>query len=441
MTVKGPEADILRRLEQKSFKAYLVGGCVRDRIMGRPIHDTDITTSALPEQVMEVFSDMKTIPTGLKHGTVTVISEGIPFEITTFRVDGDYTDSRRPDTVRFTPDINEDLARRDFTINAMAMDADGNIVDPFGGRNDISHSIIRCVGEPEKRFTEDALRILRGVRFASQLGFTVENATEKAMLSLSDRLDLISRERVREEFDKLLCGRNCVEVLLRYRSIIAQIIPEIEPCFGFDQHSRYHRHDVYSHIVDTIEAVPESDLFLRRAMFFHDIGKPPMFTMDENGEGHFKGHAPLSAEMAETIMQRLRYDNRTIERTCLLISLHSDKVNTDTQVKKLLSRLGAEDFCKLMEFKKADNCGKNEFVLHENELFDKLADTARSLVREDFCLSLSQLAVNGQDMLALGLKGKAVGEALNELLGKVIEDELTNDRDTLINYIRGKYNA
>jgi len=438
MTVKGPEAEILRSLEKAGFEAYLVGGCVRDRLMGKAVHDVDMTTSALPEQVMDVFRDLKTIPTGLKHGTVTVIYEGSQYEITTFRIDGGYTDSRRPDSVEFTPDIREDLARRDFTVNAIAMDADGNIVDPFCGEEDIRRSVIKCVGEPERRFTEDALRILRGVRFASQLGFTVEPQTEKAMLGLRGRLDLISRERVREEFDRLLCGRNCVEALIRYRDIIAQIVPEIEPCFGFDQHSHYHRYDVYSHIIHTIEAVPEDDLFLRRAMFFHDIGKPPMFTMDESGEGHFKGHAKLSAEMAEVIMQRLRYDNQTIERTCRLIALHSDKLKTDIQVRKLLGQLGEEDFCKLMEFKKADNSAKNGFVLSDNEMFDSFIEKAHRLIREGFCLTLGQLAVNGQDMLALGLKGKAVGEALSELLGKVIEEELPNEKDALTDYIRGK---
>lgn len=438
MTVKGPEAEILRSLEKAGFEAYLVGGCVRDRLMGKAVHDVDMTTSALPEQVMDVFRDLKTIPTGLKHGTVTVIYEGSQYEITTFRIDGGYTDSRRPDSVKFTSDIREDLARRDFTVNAIAMDADGNIVDPFCGEEDIRRSVIKCVGEPERRFTEDALRILRGVRFASQLGFTVEPQTEKAMLGLRGRLDLISRERVREEFDRLLCGRNCVEALIRYRDIIAQIVPEMEPCFGFDQHSHYHRYDVYSHIIHTIEAVPEDDLFLRRAMFFHDIGKPPMFTMDESGEGHFKGHAKLSAEMAEVIMQRLRYDNQTIERTCRLIALHSDKLKTDIQVRKLLGQLGEEDFCKLMEFKKADNSAKNGFVLSDNEMFDSFIEKAHRLIREGFCLTLGQLAVNGQDMLALGLKGKAVGEALSELLGKVIEEELPNEKDALTDYIRGK---
>ncbi|MBR4626667.1 MAG: CCA tRNA nucleotidyltransferase [Ruminococcus sp.] len=426
--------EILAALEQAGFRAYYVGGCVRDSIMGRAIHDTDITTDALPEQTMAVFSGHTVIPTGLKHGTVTVLSGGIPYEITTFRIDGSYTDSRRPDSVDFTRNIEDDLARRDFTMNAIAMDSRGNTVDPFGGRADIADGIIRCVGDPEQRFTEDALRILRAARFASQLGFAIETDTAAAMHSLSGRLDNISRERVREEFDKLLCGRFSTKVLLEYRDIIARIVPEIVPCFGFEQHSHYHKYDVYSHIVHTIEAVPEDDLLLRRAMFFHDIGKPRMFTLDENGEGHFKGHAPLSAEMAESIMKRLCYDKHTIWRTCRLISLHSEKIRDEIKLRKLLSVLGEEDFCKLMEFKKADNCGKNDFVLAENIQFDSYIEKARSLVREGFCLSLSQLAVSGNDMLTCGITGKRVGEVLGILLNKVIEGELPNDRQALTEY-------
>jgi len=430
-----PDSEwILEKLEASGFKAYMVGGCVRDRLMGRQIHDTDITTDALPEQITAVFSGEKVIPTGLKHGTVTVLLSGTPYEITTFRVDGSYTDSRRPDNVEFTSDIEADLSRRDFTMNAIAMDRRGNIVDPYGGADDIKAGVIRCVGEPERRFTEDALRILRAVRFASQLGFQINSYTEKAMLELRTRLDLISRERVRDEFDKLLCGRNSTEVLLRYREIIAQIIPEMRPCFGFEQHTPYHRYDVYSHIVHSIEAVPEDDLFLRRAMFFHDIGKPPMFTLDDNGTGHFKGHAPLSAEMSLDIMKRLRYDTHTIERTCRLIGMHSDKIKDEVQLKKKLSELGLEDFCKLMEFKKADNCAKNEFIQADNEIFDSYIGTARRLVRENACLSLRQLAVNGSDIAALGVSGKDIGQVLAKLLDLVIEGSLTNDRDTLLSY-------
>ena len=319
-------------------------------------------------------------------------------------------------------------------MNAIAMDSHGNIVDPFGGAADIKAGIIRCVGEPERRFTEDALRILRAVRFASQLDFRIEQATENAMIDLHSRLDLISRERVREEFDKLICGGSSTDVLLRYREIITQIVPEIVPCFDFDQHSRYHKYDVYSHIVHSVGAVQADDIFLRRAMFFHDIGKPQTFTLDENGEGHFKGHPKLGAEMAEVIMKRLRYDNHTIERTCRLISLHSEKIRSDVQMKKLLAKLGEDDFCKLMEFKIADNCAKNDFVLAENELFKDYIVAAHRLINSDACLTLSQLAVNGSDIAALGVSGRQIGFVLGKLLDLVIEGTLPNDRDTLTEY-------
>ncbi len=425
---------ILSALENAGYKAYFVGGCVRDKLMGRQLHDIDIASSSTPEQTCEVFSSEKVIPTGIKHGTVTVISGGIPYEITTFRFDGSYSDSRRPDNVRFSDSIEEDLARRDLTINAVAMDVRGNITDPFGGADDIRNRLIRCVGDPEKRFTEDALRILRTARFASQLGFSIAPETAAAMEKLRGRLDIISRERVRDELDKLLCGEFCLEVLLRYKSLIAQIIPEIVPCFSFEQHSRYHRWDVWGHIARTVAAAPADCLLLRRAMLFHDIGKPPMFTMDENGEGHFKGHAPLSAEMAEAIMKRLHYDNDTIRLTCELIRLHSDKINTEKQLRRLIARLGTENFCLLMEFKKADNCGKNEFVAAENADFDKFAAEARRLAAEGECLSRAQLAVDGNDMLALGFKGKQIGAALDRILELVIDGKLPNDRALLTEF-------
>ena len=437
MTVRLKGEKILAALESAGFEAYYVGGCVRDLIMGRDIHDTDITTSALPEETTAVFSGYKVIPTGIKHGTVTVICDGEPFEITTFRQDGNYSDSRRPDSVTFSRSISEDLARRDLTINAIAMDLRGNTVDPFGGREDISNGVIRCVGDPEKRFTEDALRILRAARFASQLGFTIEPETASAMHSLRGRLGLISRERVRDELDKLVCGRYCTDVLLDFRDIIAEIIPEMTPCFDFEQHSKYHKYDVYGHIVRTVASAPQDNLLLRRAMLFHDIGKPPMFTLDENGEGHFKGHAPLSADMTYEIMKRLRYDSHTIALTCKLISLHSEKINTEKQLRRLLSDLGADTFSLLMEFKKADNLGKNDFVAAENPGFEALAEKARELAAEGACPKLSELAVNGGDMLALGLEGKAVGDTLRTLHQLVTDGDLPNEKDVLLGYARG----
>lgn len=437
-----PEAEaLLKRLEDAGYEAYYVGGCVRDHLMGRAVHDIDITTNALPEQTAAVFEGFKVIPTGIKHGTVTVLAGGSQYEITTYRIDGGYSDSRRPDSVEFSSDITQDLARRDFTMNAIAMDVRGNIVDPFGGRGDIERSLIRCVGKPEKRFTEDALRIMRGVRFASQLGFDIEEKTAQAIIEMRGRLSIISRERIREELDKLLCGKDCGKVLSEYRVIIAEIIPEMVACFGFDQFSRYHKYDVYEHIVKTIASAPPNDLMLRRALLLHDISKPQMFTLDENGVGHFKGHAKVSAEMARDILTRLRYDNKTIALTCDLIAHHSDKIRSERQIRLLVSSMGIESFLALMDFKKYDNCGKNEFVLAENEEFDRFKAIAQEFYDSGECISLSQLAVNGSDLAELGMKGREIGTALAQLHSLVISGDLPNDKQALTNYILNGINT
>lgn len=437
-----PKAEaLLKRLEDAGFEAYYVGGCVRDHLMGRAVHDVDITTNALPEQTAAVFEGYKVIPTGIRHGTVTVIAEGTPYEITTYRVDGSYSDSRRPDSVEFTPDIVQDLARRDFTMNAIAMDIRGNIVDPFGGRGDIEHALIRCVGEPEKRFTEDALRIMRGIRFASQLGFGIEEKTAQAIIDMRGRLSIISRERVREELDKLLCGKDCGKVLTDYRVIIAEIIPEMVACFGFDQFSRYHKYDVYEHIVKAVTSAPQDQLILRRALLLHDIAKPQMFTLDENGVGHFKGHAKVSAEMAKEILTRLRFDNRTIALTSQLISHHSDKIHSERQIRLMVSEFGIETFLMLMDFKKYDNCGKNDFVLDENKEFDRFKVIAREFADSGECITLSQLAISGSDLTELGFRGKEIGTALAQLHSLVISGDLPNDKQALTNYILNEINT
>ena len=429
---------ILERLENNGFEAYLVGGCVRDSLIGRQISDYDITTNALPDEIIKVFSDLSVITTGIKHGTVTVIADTTPFEITTYRIDGKYTDSRRPDNVSFTSELKEDLARRDFTVNAIAMDRHGNIIDPFDGCSDIKNGIIRCVGNPMERFSEDALRILRGIRFASQLGFEIEEKTSECILSLSDKLNNISAERIRDEFDKLICGKNCSRIMLLYRDVIAQFIPEIRDCFDFAQHSRYHKFDIYTHIVKAVESAPENNVIMRRTMFFHDIGKPSMFRLDDQGEGHFKGHAAVSAEMAKEIMKRLRYSTHDINITCELISRHSDKIQSDKQIRRIISKTDQEFFFMLIEEKKADNMAKQPFVLAENEVLDKLADSARRIIAENSCLKLADLAVNGNDMISIGIEGKEIGIILNKLLGLVVDEELPNDKTILLSYTKEK---
>lgn len=426
---------ILSKLENAGFEAYLVGGCVRDMLMKRPLHDYDITTNALPYQTCEIFADDKVIPTGIKHGTVTILHDAEAFEVTTFRVDGEYTDSRHPDEVRFTPCLKEDLERRDFTMNAIAMDLHGNISDPFNGRQDIENRIIRCVGNPEERFSEDALRILRAVRFSSVLDFEIEKSTASSALKLKTRLENISAERISTELVKLIGGINSVGVMLEYRDIIGQIIPELIPCFDFKQLSRYHKYDVYEHTVRAVNAVPHGingEDIIRIAMLFHDIGKPDMFTIDENGFGHFKGHAKVSALKARDILHRLKFDNKTIDAVCGIISRHSDKIESEKHIKRIINEIGLDGFLMLIEAKKADNSAKNEFVLEENKIFDSFADTARRLVAEKSCMSLACMAINGKDLLALGFKNKEIGICLNSLLDMIIDEVIPNDRDSLL---------
>lgn len=423
---------IIEKLAENGFSAYLVGGCVRDSIMKRDIHDIDIAAGSLPEDVIRIFGEKNTIPTGIKHGTVTVMIDKIPYEVTAFRTDGEYTDGRHPDSISFVSTIEEDLSRRDFTVNAMAMSSSGEITDPFGGREDISRKLIRCVGNPEKRFSEDALRILRAMRFASQLGFEIEENTASAMIKLKENLAKVSAERIRTELDKMICGKNCVKVMLEFREIIAQIIPEMRECFDFDQHSHYHKYNVYEHTVRAVDASSADNLIIRRTMLFHDIAKPKMFTIDEYGEGHFKGHPQEGALLTREIMERLRYDNRSIAVTTLLIDKHSEKIRSEQQFRRLAAEIGSEAFFLLMEVKKADNLAKNEFVSAENADFDRYSEQLKALITENCCLSLNQLAINGNDLINLGFRGSHIGKILNALLGLVIDGEIPNDRQILL---------
>ncbi|MCM1132925.1 MAG: HD domain-containing protein [Ruminococcus flavefaciens] len=439
---------ILTALESAGFQAYIIGGCVRDMIMGREVHDFDITTNALPQQIIDTFPGEKVIATGIKHGTVTVLYENEPFEITTFRIDGEYSDSRRPDSVEFTSSLKEDASRRDFTMNAIAVDSNGNVFDYFNGVSDIENHIIRCVGDPEKRFTEDALRILRAVRFASVLGFEIDSRTAESAVALKERLEFVSAERIRSELVKLICGINSADIMLKYREIIGQIIPEMRVCFDFSQHSPYHKYDVYEHIVRAVDNIPTGlpdTEILRTALLFHDIGKPQTFKPDTNGRGHFKGHAGVSADMAEKIMRRLKFDNKTIETVCTIVAMHgdtfdfggSDRKNMPVnEIKHMISKIGADNFFLLLKLKKADNSAKNDFVLDENNEIDKIAETARRLISENCCMSLAQLAINGNDLKSLGFSGRAIGDCLARLLDMVMDGRLENNHHQLIDYAK-----
>ena len=427
---------ILKMLEDSGYEAYYVGGCVRDILRGSGSKDVDITTNALPEQIMSVFSRFTVIPTGIKHGTVTVIDNGIPFEITTYRVDGEYIDNRRPDSVRFTSNLTDDLARRDFTMNAVAMDRCGNIVDPYGGQNDIEIGLIRCVGAPEKRFHEDALRIMRAVRFASQLSFTIDSETSSAIHFMKRSLENISRERIRDELDKLICGGKCVDVLLEYSDIITEIIPEFAPAIEFDQHSDYHKYTVWEHTIRSVDAAPGNDIFLRRALFFHDIGKPNCAKFDERGKGHFKGHPQASAEMARHIMKELRYDSKSIAETTLLIKWHGEKIKNRTEIKKLLNQLGEKRFIKLLAMKSCDDSAKNPFVKDGIPRYLEIAQIAGEIIGSGECYSLKQLAVSGAELEKIGFQGREIGDALKEILNLIIENKLENNRESIMDYFK-----
>lgn len=432
----------LDMLESAGHEAWVVGGCVRDSLMGIIPHDYDITTSALPAETEQVFAGYRLIETGLKHGTVTVLADGSPIEITTYRVDGEYRDSRRPERVTFTRNIRDDVSRRDFTMNGIAYNPKQGYFDEFGGAEDIKAGVIRCIGKPEKRFREDALRILRGLRFSASLGFEIEENTARAMHDTRELLNKISAERVFSELCGLLTGRNShrniFRVLTEFRDIAAVIIPEFRECAGFVQHSRFHCFDVYEHCVMSaqkaaeISAGSECRLPLTLAMLLHDIGKPQRFTLGEDGEGHFYGHAAVSADIAEDILRRLKCSNALRERVCAIVRYHDVPLSdTDKSVRRLLRKYGLEtvrDIClahicddsaKTPEC--AGRCGEWRAVLSRVEA---LAPSC--------CLTLKDLAVDGKALSGLMEPSPEMGKALKFLLDEVINGNFPNEREFLL---------
>lgn len=427
-----PDA-ILQTLERAGFEARYVGGCVRDTLLGRPVHDWDIASQALPEDVLRLFP--RCVPTGLQHGTVTVLLDGTSAEVTTYRLDGTYHDSRHPDGVRFVRSLADDLARRDFTINAMAYSPVRGYADPFGGREDLEKKVLRAVGDPAARFREDSLRILRGVRFAVKYGLAVEEQTQKAMLSQAHLMDNLARERVFSELCKLLPLVTAGD-LRRFAPILARVIPELEPMIGFDQHSPHHAYDLFTHTVYVTENVSD-DLTLRWAALLHDIGKVPTFTRDDTGRGHFYGHAPRGGEMAEQVLRRLKAPNALREEAVTLISHHMTKIPpTKKAVRRILSRLGWDTTQRLLCLQKADMSSKG--VDNDGDLsqFSVLQELLEEIRQENACLSLKDLAVNGRDLMALGIRGKSLGQTLAALLDQVLEETLPNEKIPLLEYAR-----
>ena len=429
---------VLQTLERAGYEAYAVGGCVRDMRMGKTPHDWDVTTSALPQETMALF-DHFAIPTGLQHGTVTVRSGKTACEVTTFRTDGDYPDHRHPAAVTFTRSLREDLARRDLTVNAMAMDMRGTLHDPFDGQADIRRRTLRCVGEPERRFQEDALRILRTLRFSATLGFTIEEDTHRALRAQCGDLRYVAAERVREELTKLLCGTDVLRVLLEDPQVLGVVLPEILPCVGFDQHNRHHCYDVWGHTAHAVAAAPP-DPVLRWVMLLHDLGKPQCFTLDEQGVGHFHGHHRPSAEMAEAVCRRLRFDKATAQRICMLVRYHDRPIPlTEKAIRRAMNQLGVEGLRQLCAVKRADNLAQHPDYHSRQREIDAGEAIMDALLEKDACFSLKQLAVNGRDMAALGLEGPAIGQALQALLEAVMDGEADNDRAALLALAKEKY--
>lgn len=430
--------QLLELLEQAGYRAYMVGGCVRDACMGRAFNDVDLTTSALPEQTEAVLAaaGVRFIETGLQHGTVTAVLNGKTYEITTFRTDGSYSDSRHPDGVTFVPDVETDLARRDFTVNAMAYHPLQGLVDPFGGQLDLQRKCLRCVGNPTQRFTEDALRILRALRFASVLGFTLEPETAKAAFALKDRLQYVSAERVYTELCKLLLGDWAFDVLVEYKEIIGVILPELIPTFTCSQHTKWHIYDVFTHIAKSVESSPK-DADIRLVMLFHDVGKPACKTTDETGNDHFYGHPAVSEQLALAALQRLKASRASIQRILPLICFHDGHIRTEEKsVKRWLRRLGAAGTLDLIDVKTADLAAQNlKYTQPEIEELYRTKRLLRDVLERGDAFCLQDLDIGGRDLLERGYQGKAIGAALDALLDAVISGEAENSNGALLAHL------
>lgn len=423
-------AECIRALTNAGYPAYVVGGCVRDTQLGTPVHDYDLCTSATPSQIAEVFSQYQLVRAGEKHGTIGVIIDDNVYEITTFRTEGEYTDSRHPNWVSFVDDLEIDLARRDFTINAMAYSPVSGLQDPFHGASDLKKQILRAVGEPEQRFGEDALRILRGVRFAIRFELTPDAKTGNAMITQAPLIKKLARERVFDEMCKILLICRAQD-LLRFTPIFLQVIPELTRTVNFHQRSPHHAYDVFTHTAYVVENTP-SDLALRWAALLHDVGKPAAFTRDTNGRGHFYGHADISAEMADKILLRLKAPTALREKVVFLIKNHMTPLTPELPaLRRRLSLYGEDNIRALLSLQRADYAGKG--VIDSTPPFASVSTLIDSIIADNQCLHIRDLAVNGKDLIAVGFpESKLLGECLSDLLNCVLEETLPNERDALL---------
>lgn len=428
---------VINRFNASGYEAYIVGGCVRDCLLGTEPHDWDVATSALPEEIKGALADFKIIETGIKHGTVTALIDGMPIEITTYRVDGKYSDNRHPDYVRFTRSLKDDLARRDFTINALAYHPKDGIIDCFNGKEDIENKQIRCVGEPDRRFREDGLRILRALRFSSVLGFSIEEATSESILKNRKLLKNIAPERIREEFVKLLCGKNAVSILRDYRTVVEQFLPEIGQMADFPQNNPYHIYDVWEHTLKSIALVASSPV-LRITMLLHDIGKPFCFTQDEKGISHFRGHNIQSLEITRTVLRRLRFDNETIAKIKTLVQYHDIAILPDKkQLWRYLNRFGEENLRLLFQVKAADIQAQNPKFISRLDTLKQAEEVLDTILASNQCFTLKDMKITGKDLISLGYReGKEIGITLAALLDEVIDEKCPNEHEALMNRAR-----
>lgn len=432
-----PQAEqALALLQKAGYEAWVVGGCVRDQLMGLVPKDYDITTSARPEETQQVFRAFPVVETGLAHGTVTVMIEGEPLEITTYRVDGSYSDARHPDKVTFTASLQEDAARRDFTMNAMAYSPTHGLRDYFDGQADIDAKRIRCVGEPDKRFQEDALRILRALRFASVLGFQLEEKTEAAARRNAPLLTQVSAERLFTELGQLLCGAGAGTILTTYPDILGQVIPEVLPMVKYDQRNIHHCYDLLTHTAVAVDHVPQV-LPLRLAMLLHDIGKPLCFTLGEDGQGHFRGHARKSVELTHTILTRLHAPNQLREQVETLVKYHDVWIEPEPKpAARWLRRLGPEQLLSLLLVQRGDTAALAPWCSERRLLLDALEEVVEALLAKAPCFQTRDLAVDGHDLMAQGYEGKEIGQRLDALLEAVLAGQVPNERQALLDFPR-----
>lgn len=428
-------------LQSAGFEAYAVGGCVRDSLLGKTPNDWDITTSAKPEDMKSVFADFHCIDTGIKHGTVTVVIVGEPLEITTFRLDGEYEDNRHPKSVTFTSDLGADLGRRDFTVNAMAYSKMTGTVDLFGGQNDLKNKIIRCVGDPDRRFNEDALRILRALRFASALDFEIEEKTAQSLLKNCALLGNISEERIAKELLKLVCGKGAKRILTDFAPVLFEILPELQPMYKNSHDNPHHCYDIYEHTLIAVESI-DPEPTLRFAMLLHDCGKPAVKKFDENGVAHFYGHQRISAEISAQILARLKVSNKFRDEILFLVSNHDrwELYENTEKMPRYLSKFGLDGVLKLLKVMRADVLAQSPEYRYRLDQIADAEETAKNLAAQKPCLSLSELQINGRTLMDIGIpQGRKLGAVLAQLLDEVIDGVTKNTQEALTTRAREIY--